>query len=223
MHFSTSIAIAAVALPLAYGSVLAERATSGIATWYDGAVGACSFDGYTYPTGVYGTALGLNLWNTAAQCGGCVSITNASGKKITAMIVDECPGGCAGKTFDLFPTAFSSLALPSAGEIPITWDYITCPITTPFKLRTKTGSSQWWFAIQVYNANQAITKLEVSADEGKTWKACVRQTYNYWLLASGTGSATVQVRVTAKDGKVVVTKNVPTAEGQTVTAASNFV
>lgn len=33
----------------------------------------------------------------------------------------------------------------------------------------------------------------------------------------------MQVRVTAKDGKVVVTKNVPTAEGQTVTAASNFV
>lgn len=138
-------------------------------------------------------------------------------------IVDECPGGCAGTTFDLFPTAFSSLALPSAGEIPITWDYITCQITTPFKLRTKTGSSQYWFAIQVYNANQAITKLEVSSDSGSTWKSCVRQTYNYWLLASGTGSATVWVRVTAKGGKVVTTKKVPTAEEQTVTATSNFV
>ena len=86
MRFSSSIVVAAAALPLAYGSVLAERATSGIATWYAGAVGACSFDGYTYPTGVYGTALGLNLWNTAAQCGACVSVTNASGKKITAMV-----------------------------------------------------------------------------------------------------------------------------------------
>lgn len=49
-------------------------------------MGACSFDGYTYPTGVYGTALGLNMWDTAAQCGACVSITNKSGKKITAMV-----------------------------------------------------------------------------------------------------------------------------------------
>jgi expansin (peptidoglycan-binding protein) len=137
--------------------------------------------------------------------------------------VDECPGGCAGKTFDLFPTAFSSLALPSVGEIPITWDYVTCPITTPFVLRTKTGSSQYWFAIQVYNANQAITKLEVSSDSGKTWKSCVRQTYNYWLLASGTGTSTVSVRVTAKNGVVVTTANVPTAEGKSVTAAKNFV
>ncbi|KAG4435023.1 hypothetical protein IFR05_009479, partial [Cadophora sp. M221] len=85
MFFSPLLAVAAAALPLASASVLAERATSGIATWYDGAVGACSFDGYTYPTGVYGTALGLNMWNTAAQCGACVSITNKSGKKITAM------------------------------------------------------------------------------------------------------------------------------------------
>jgi expansin (peptidoglycan-binding protein) len=137
-------------------------------------------------------------------------------------VVDECPGGCAGKTFDLFPKAFSALALPSVGEIPITWSYVTCPITTPFKLRTKTGSSQYWFAIQVYNANRAITKLEVSTDGGSTWKACVRQTYNYWLLASGTGTSTVTVRVTASNGKSVITKNVPTAEGKVVTAANNF-
>lgn len=141
---------------------------------------------------------------------------------IRLQIVDECPGGCAGKTFDLFPDGFSALALPVTGEIPITWDYVNCPITTPFKLRTKEGSSQWWFAIQVYNANQAITKLEISADAGVTWKACERQTYNYWLLPSGTGTSTVQVRVTAKNGKVVITKDVPTAEGKTVTAASNF-
>jgi hypothetical protein len=49
-------------------------------------VGACSFDGYTLPKGVYGTALGLNLYDTAAQCGACVSITNSTGEKITAMV-----------------------------------------------------------------------------------------------------------------------------------------
>ncbi|RDW61317.1 hypothetical protein BP5796_11209 [Coleophoma crateriformis] len=221
MQFSIICTIAAALLPFAYGSVIAERSTSGIATWYSGAVGACSFDGYTLPSGVFGTALGLNLYSNAAQCGACVSISNASGTKITAMIVDECPGGCAGKTFDLFPSAFSSLATPSTGQIPITWDYVKCPITTPFVLRTKTGSSQYWFAIQVYNANQAITKLEVSSD-GSTWKTAERQTYNYFLLASGTGTSTVSVRVTAKDGSVITTKNVPTAAGQTVTAASNF-
>jgi expansin (peptidoglycan-binding protein) len=81
---------------------------------------------------------------------------------------------------------------------------------------------RYWFAIQVYNANQAITKLEVSSD-GKTWQSCVRQTYNYWLLASGTGTSTVSVRVTAENGVVVTTANVPTAGGKEVTAAKNFV
>ncbi|KAI9050969.1 hypothetical protein LZ554_005079 [Drepanopeziza brunnea f. sp. 'monogermtubi'] len=223
MHLSTTLTIAAATLPLAYGAVLAERATSARATWYGGTdMGHCSFGGYTIPSGIYGTALGLNLYGTAEQCGACVSITNASGKKITAMIVDECPGGCADKTFDLFPAGFAALANPSAGEIPISWDYVTCPITSPFKLRTKTGSSQHWFAIQVYNANQAITKVEVSAD-GSTWTSASRESYNYWLLPSGTnGATTVQVRVTAKSGKSIVTKNVAVAEGSTATAASNF-
>ena len=87
MHFPIKLAAVAVAsLSLAHALAIAERATSGIATFYTGAVGSCSFDGYAYPTGVYGTALGLNLYSTAAQCGACVSITNAAGKKITAMV-----------------------------------------------------------------------------------------------------------------------------------------
>ncbi|EKD15959.1 uncharacterized protein L3040_003183 [Drepanopeziza brunnea f. sp. 'multigermtubi'] len=223
MHLSTTLSFAAATLPLAYGAILAERATSARATWYGGTnAGACSFNGYTRPSGVYGAALGLNLYGKAAQCGACVSITNGSGKKIIAMVVDECPSGCAGKTFDLFPDGFAALANPSAGEIDISWDYVTCPVTGPFKLRTKSGSSQHWFAIQVYNANQAITKVEISAD-GSSWTSASRETYNYWLLPSGTnGATTVQVRVTAKSGKSIVTKNVSVAEGSTATAESNF-
>lgn len=87
MYSSIKLAAITVAtISLAHAQGIAERATSGKATFYSGAVGSCSFDGYTYPTGVYGTALGLNLYSTAAQCGACVSITNAAGKKITAMV-----------------------------------------------------------------------------------------------------------------------------------------
>lgn len=89
MFISRTLVLAAAVLPFTHGSVLVSRASNGIATWYAGAIGACSFDGYTLPTGVYGSALGLNLYSNAAQCGACVSITNAAGKKITAMVFPQ--------------------------------------------------------------------------------------------------------------------------------------
>jgi hypothetical protein len=107
MQPSNALALALAVLPLTYGSVIAERSTSGIATWYAGAVGACSFDGYTLPAGVFGTALGLNLYSTAAQCGACVSVKNAAGKSITAMVC------CV----FVFPNASSELLVADLGSI----------------------------------------------------------------------------------------------------------
>ncbi|KAL3417457.1 extracellular cellulase (rare lipoprotein A) [Phlyctema vagabunda] len=224
MYFSNLVLAFAATLPTALGAALAERATTGTASWYGGNLdgGSCSFTGYTLPSGVFGTALSSAYYSNAANCGACVSVKGPNGKTITAMIVDECPGGCAGYHLDLFPTAFSSLANPDVGVIPITWDFVKCPITSPLQLRNKSGVSQWWFSMQVRNANQAVAKLEVSTNSGKTWLATQRQTYNYFQIASGTGTTVVDVRVTSKDGKVVTVKSVPIKENQVVSATSNF-
>jgi hypothetical protein len=49
--------------------------------------GHCSFTGYTLPAGIFGTALSMQSWDGASQCGSCVEVTNPStGAKVKAMV-----------------------------------------------------------------------------------------------------------------------------------------
>ncbi|KAM3064921.1 hypothetical protein ACMFMG_011251 [Clarireedia jacksonii] len=217
-----SLATATTILSIAQGAVLGKRALTGQATTYGGntAGGACSFSTYTLPSNLFGTALSDSNWDNAANCGRCVVVTGPSGNNITAMITDECPG-CGTNHLDLYPTAFTSLAPLSKGIIDVTWSYVDCPITTPLQLHNKEGVSANWFSMQVVNAAEGVTKLEVSKDGGATWGSTTRQTYNFFEYAPGYGS-TVDVRVTSISGSVVTVKNVAVTPGSVVTASSNF-
>ncbi|KAF2715297.1 carbohydrate-binding module family 63 protein [Pleomassaria siparia CBS 279.74] len=226
---STSEAAAAASI----APVVAELATSssvditaavtGEATFYGGNVdgGMCSFTGYTIPSGIYGTALSDSNWDGAESCGACVSVQGPSGNSVTAMIVDQCPG-CGLNHLDLFPDAFAKLAQPSTGVIPVSWSFVPCGITTPLILKNKSGTSQYWFSMQVENANVRVSTLEVSTDGGSTWQATTRQPYNFFENSSGFGTDTVDVKVTSVDGKTVTVNSVSIASGTTKTAASNF-
>ncbi|RDW77771.1 hypothetical protein BP6252_05824 [Coleophoma cylindrospora] len=215
MHFS-KIAAASTVLSVAYG-------LSGQATFYGGNVqgGTCSFSTYTLPSGLYGTALSDSNWANSAECGSCVSVTGPSGNSITAMIVDQCPG-CGTNHLDLFTDAFTALASESAGIIDVTWSYVDCPITSPLEVHNKEGVSANWFSMQVVNANQAVESLEVSTDGGSTWLTTTRQTYNFFQISSGTGTTTVDVKVTSANGDVVTINNVSISSGASTTASSNF-
>ncbi|KAH7386984.1 RlpA-like double-psi beta-barrel-protein domain-containing protein-containing protein [Phaeosphaeria sp. MPI-PUGE-AT-0046c] len=201
----------------------AANSKRGDATFYGGNTsgGMCSFTGYTIPSGIYGTALSDANWGKAQACGQCVSVTGPSGKKITAMVVDQCPG-CGTNHLDLYPDAFKALADPSKGIIKVDWDFVPCGITSPITLKNKSGTSKFWFSMQVMNANVAVEKLEVSTDGGKTWKATTRQPYNFFENSSGFGTDTVDVKVTSTDGKSVVTKGVSIASNSVKTGAGNF-
>lgn len=195
----------------------------GEATFYGGNVsgGMCSFTGYTIPSGIFGTALSDSNWANAQACGQCVSVTGPSGNKITAMVVDQCPG-CGSNHLDLFPDAFAKLADPSKGIINVDWDFVPCGISSPIQLKNKSGTSKFWFSMQVMNANVAVEKLEVSTDGGNTWKATTRQPYNFFENASGFGADTFDVKVTSTNGKSVVTKGVSIEANKIVTGAGNF-
>jgi expansin (peptidoglycan-binding protein) len=195
----------------------------GEATFYGGNTsgGMCSFTGYTLPSGLFGTALSDSNWANAQACGQCVLVTGPSGTQITAMVTDQCPG-CGTNHLDLYPDAFAKLADPSKGVIPVTWDFVPCGITSPIVLKNKSGTSKFWFSMQVMNANVAIDKLEVSVDGGKTWKATTRQPYNFFENSAGFGADTVDVRVTSTNGKMVVTKGVSVASNSVKTGAGNF-
>ncbi|KAF2115140.1 RlpA-like double-psi beta-barrel-protein domain-containing protein-containing protein [Lophiotrema nucula] len=196
---------------------------AGEATFYGGNTdgGMCSFTGYTLPSGIYGTALSDSNWASAGNCGACVSVTGPSGNSIKAMITDQCPG-CGTNHLDLYPDAFAALADPSKGVINIKWSIVPCGITSPIILKNKSGTSPYWFSMQVVNANVPVSKLEVSTDSGATWKATTRQPYNYFENASGFGTSSVDVRVTSVHGGTVVVKGVSVSSGVTATAASNL-
>ena len=117
-------------------------------------------------------------------------------------IVDECPS-CDTNHFDLFEDAFGELAETATGLIDIDWSFTSCDLDGPLKLKNKSGTSEYWFSMQVVNANEPVTKMEVSTDGGSTWQSTTRTYYNYFEQSSGFGTDTVAVRVTGKSGNTV--------------------
>ncbi|KAJ9142916.1 Rare lipoprotein A [Pleurostoma richardsiae] len=200
-----------------------SAAVSGESTFYGGnlAGGMCSFSTYTLPAGLYGTAFSGSAWDSAANCGACVKVTGPNGNSITAMIVDQCPECDAGH-LDLFQDAFEQLGDLSAGIISTSYTFVPCGITSPIVLHNKSGTSAYWFSMQVVNANEPVAKLEVSTDGGSTWQATTRQSYNFFENSSGFGTSSVDVRVTSQGGKTIVVNGVSVASDSQVTAGSNF-
>ncbi|CAI7671260.1 unnamed protein product [Penicillium viridicatum] len=200
-----------------------SNGTPGKATFYGGNVsgGTCSFSGYTLPSHLFGAALSLQRWDDAAECGACVSVTGPKGNSIKAMIVDQCPE-CESNHLDLFQDAFAELSDISAGIIQTTWSYVSCDLDGPLKLKNKEGTSAYWFSMQVVNANEAVTALEVSTDGGSSWKSTTRTYYNFFENTAGFGTSTVDVRITGASGKTVVVKDVGVSSGNEVTAGSNL-
>jgi expansin (peptidoglycan-binding protein) len=76
--------------------------------------------------------------------------------------------------------------------------------------------------MQVMNAAQPVTKLEVSTDGGRTWQGTTRQPYNFFEKSSGFGKDVVDVRVTGQNGRTVIVKNVGTTPNSRITASSNL-
>ncbi|KAH8897512.1 barwin-like endoglucanase [Thozetella sp. PMI_491] len=200
-----------------------SAAVSGEATFYGGnlAGGTCSFTGYTLPSGLFGTAFSGSAWDSASNCGSCVQVTGPNGNSITAMVVDQCPE-CNSDHLDLFQNAFAELGSISAGIISISYKFVSCGITSPITLQNKSGTSQYWFSMQVVNSNEPVTSLEVSTDGGSTWQATTRRDYNFFENPSGFGTTTVDVRVTSKSGQSIVVSNVSVASDSKATASSNF-
>ncbi|KAK2005132.1 barwin-like endoglucanase [Colletotrichum falcatum] len=197
--------------------------TSGSSTFYGGNTsgGKCSFSTYQIPSGLYGTAFSGQVWDSAAHCGACVRVTGPKGNSVVAMIVDECPE-CTKGHLDLFQDTFAQLGSLSDGVISTSYQFVKCGITSPIKLHNKSGTSAYWFSMQVLNHNEPVSTLEVSTDGGSSWKKTTRQPYNFFENSSGFGTDSVDVRVTSESGKTVIVKNVSVKSDSEHNAASNF-
>jgi expansin len=137
-------------------------------------------------------------------------------------IVDECPG-CGDNHLDLFQNAFGQIAAESLGIIQVSWDYVPCSaVTEPLEIHMKSGVSQYWFSAQVVGAKRRTASMEVSTDQGSTWKSTTRQTYNFFEISSGVGASTAWIKVTSYVGTTVVVKDVPMTGDAVVKASENY-
>jgi expansin (peptidoglycan-binding protein) len=139
-------------------------------------------------------------WDGSGVCGECVAVTGPKGS-VTVRIVDLCPE-CEPGHLDLSQQAFAQIADVSAGNVPISWQVVACTVSGNVEYQIKDGSSQYWTAIQVRNARVPVAKLEWM--QGGTWTAVDRADYNYFVVASGVGPGSYQVRVTSTTGSTVV-------------------
>lgn len=135
-------------------------------------------------------------------------------------IVDQCPECNAGH-LDLFPDAFKAVG-GTDGIVDTSYKFVKCGITSPLILHNKTGTSAFWFSIQVVNANVPVKSVEVSTDGGSTWQSTTRKDYNFFEQSSGFGATTMDIRVTSTTGETIKVSNVGVTPDAQYTAASNF-
>ncbi|GKT51358.1 expansin-like protein 5 [Colletotrichum spaethianum] len=189
--------------------------------WQDG---ACSFVDYELPAGIDGsTCVSDDIWENGANCGGCISVTY-KGKTLKIMVTNRTGGNAT--HLDMTPGTWSKLTNGySGGSVNgIAWEWITCPLpsSTPLQVHMHGGASQYWFAATIENATLRTKKLDVSSDEGATWKTATLHDPNMWEITGTLPSATCWVRVTSVNGDEVIVKDVALQSGKITKATENY-
>lgn len=168
---------------------------TGIATYYSATGdGACMLG--PSPQDLDVAALNAEEWQGSALCGACAEVVGPKGA-VTVRIVDLCPE-CKKGHLDLSREAFAKIADPVSGRVDISWKLVSCNASGPIRYRLKDGASQWWTAIQVRNHKVPVRSL--AYEKGGTWVEMKRESYNYFVEASGTGPAPIKLRVTSTTG-----------------------
>jgi expansin len=218
-HSSTADAGDADA-PMVAGSgscTAAPAAETGQGTYYNATgAGNCSFDaGSDFMV----AAMNAADYGNAAWCGACLAVTGPMGNSITVRIVDQCPA-CSHGDLDLSETAFGMLSPLSAGRIAISWHEVPCDVTGPIAYNFQMGASQFYAAIQIRNSRYPIGAIDALAGSATT--SLAKQSYNYYVAASGLGPGPYDLRVTDERGQVIEDGSVALGNGTTEDGTMQF-
>lgn len=181
----------------------------GVATAYDAGDGdgACLFGP---AASMMIAAMNVADYETSKACGDTIAIHADNGKSITVLITNECPAPCAPGQIDLSHEAFAQLADLRVGRLAITWSLVSPASGSPISIRYKTGSSQWWCAVQVIGHRNPVAELELRVGSG--WRQLPRTDYNYFLSADGSGCGGT-IRVTDIYGQQLVISGIALSPG----------
>ena len=118
--------------------------------------------------------------------------------------------------------AFAAIDDPKRGIVDVSFEIVPCSVTGPMRYRFKSGSSQYWTAIQILNHRLPIAKLEFESASG--WVEMEREDDDFFVEARGVGPSSrgLNVRVTASNGEVVEERLPRLADGETLSGAKQF-
>jgi expansin (peptidoglycan-binding protein) len=190
----------------------------GEATYYDFADGSgnCGFD--ATPDDLMVGAMNNSDYAESATCGSCVRIDGPDGS-VDIRIVDRCPE-CPQGDIDLSPEAFARIAAIEAGRVPISWEYISCPVQGPVVYHFKDGSNAWWTAVQIRNHRNGIARFEVEQDG--QFVEVGRVDYNYFVKDDGMGEGPFSFRITDVLGNVIEDQGIPLLDDADAESTDQF-
>jgi expansin (peptidoglycan-binding protein) len=144
-------------------------------------------------------------YESAKACGAHILVRADNGASVKVLITNECPLPCAPGQIDLSREAFAKLADLSAGRIAITWRLLSPDTSDTISIRYKTGSSQWWCAIQAIGHRNPVARLEVRT--GNRWQRLPRTGYNHFISEDGSGCGGA-IRITDIYGQRLVVNGI---------------
>ncbi|KAE8970544.1 hypothetical protein PR001_g27177 [Phytophthora rubi] len=168
--------------------------------------GNCNFMSWPDAAVTKYAALNAEQWEETMNCGRCaqVSCTDASCAGQSSEIVyimDQCPG-CAYGDLDLSPDVFESITGQSYTKLSIEWELVDCPVSNNVQYCLKTGSSEFWVAVQPANFVSGVQSLSINGQE----TALIDSAYYFLIDGSGESVAdlnSVSISLTGVNGEVL--------------------
>ncbi|RZC71889.1 hypothetical protein C5167_035041 [Papaver somniferum] len=202
---------------------------SAAATWYGG------------PNGTGSDAGGPSLFRSGKGCGTCYQVkctahSSCSGKPVTVVITDECPGCVSQSThFDLSGTAVGAMAisgkaqqLRNVGVLQIQYKRVACNYAgTNIVFKVDAGSNPNHFAtlVEYQNGQSDIASIDLQdISVSSNWRPMQRLWGAVWKLDSATAlKGPFSLRLKSANGETIVAKNViPAGWRAGVTYRSNI-
>jgi len=168
--------------------------------------GNCNFMSWPQDAATKYAALNVDQWDETMNCGRCaeVSCTDASCSGQSSEVVyimDQCPG-CEYGDLDLSPDVFESITDQSYTRLSIEWKFVDCPISSNMQYCLKTGSSEFWVAVQPANFVSGVQSMTINGQETTVIDSA------YYFLVDGSGESvadlsSVSISMTGVNGEVI--------------------
>eukprot|EP01084_Bolivina_argentea_P287308 492987_1 len=209
---------------------LEDSAITGKATYYGGnpSSGACGYASVptsTFPFGYY-AACGSSVFNNGYGCGECYEVTcigpyestntgcscSTSTPSVIISCMDQCPE-CSDTHLDLDPTAMSRIVGPglsgTCGVIETTIRRVSCDYTNSIKIRSKSGTSEYWYGLHIDNIGGygSVIAVQLKSNGDSTYDTTCDKTSgpSYWQCNGGFPlSVPMTVQLTNDNGDNII-------------------